>query len=374
MLDFTSALYLGLRHPSAALPAWSALSLGRPAALQEPPGASAVAARLAALMGTEAAILLPSTLHLFWDLFGLLSRQRIALFIDGASYPIARWGARCWASPALPVQTFAAHSPQALRQCIREFASLHLTPVALADCFSPALGRPAPLAAYADILAERGGHLVVDDTQALGVLGVTPQAQAPYGTAGGGSLRWQGIGGPQVIVGASLAKGFGVPVAVLAGSRALIENFAAASTTQVHCSPPSAASIAAAQHALAMNERCGDEARARLLDRVARFRQRLRDIGLTAGGGLFPIQTLDPIETCDGARLHRRLLAGGVRAVLHRARAHSGPAVTFLITALHPPPAIDQAVGVIERALRGRPRPSTAGHARYRVPVLAPHF
>jgi 8-amino-7-oxononanoate synthase len=373
MLDFTSALYLGLRHPSAALPAWSALTLGRPAALQEPPGASAVAARLAALMGTEAATLLPSTLHLFWDLFGLLSRERIALFIDGASYPIARWGARCWASPALPVQTFAAHSPRALRQCIREFASLNLKPVALADGFCPALGRPAPLAAYADILAKNGGQLVVDDTQALGVLGATPEAQAPYGSGGGGSLPWQRIGGPHVIVGASLAKGFGVPVAVLAGNRALIENFAAASTTQVHCSPPSAASIAAAQHALAMNASGGDESRARLLERVARFRQRLRDIGLTAGGGLFPIQTLDPIETCDGASLHRRLLAGGVRAVLHRARARSGPAVTFLITALHSPSAIDQAADAIACAVRGRPRPSSAGRARCRVPVLAPH-
>lgn len=373
MLDFTSALYLGLRHPSAALPAWSALTLGRPATLQEPPGASAVAARLAALMGTEAATLLPSTLHLFWDLFGLLSRERIALFIDGASYPIARWGARCWASPALPVQTFAAHSPRALHDCIREFTSLNLTPVVLADGFCPALGRPAPLAAYAEMLERHGGHLVVDDTQALGVLGASPGAPTPYGTGGGGSLRWQGIGGPRVIVGASLAKGFGVPLAVLAGSRALIAGFAAGSTTQVHCSPPSLASISAAQHALAVNQGCGDESRARLRELVQRFRRRLREIGLTARGGLFPIQTLDPIAACDGAQLHRRLLAGGVRAVLHRGRGRSGPVVSFLITALHAPAAIDQAVGVIERAVRPRARPSAAGRASHRAPLLALH-
>ncbi len=31
-MDFTSALYLGLRHASATLPGWEALTLGRPAA------------------------------------------------------------------------------------------------------------------------------------------------------------------------------------------------------------------------------------------------------------------------------------------------------------------------------------------------------
>ena len=71
MLDFTSALYLGLRHPLGSSRPWAALSLGRPAALQPPPGAGALARELAALQGCEAATLLPSTLHLFWDLFGL---------------------------------------------------------------------------------------------------------------------------------------------------------------------------------------------------------------------------------------------------------------------------------------------------------------
>ena len=51
MLDFTSALYLGLRHPSAALTPWPALSSGRPAALAEHRGAEDVAASLAGLAG-----------------------------------------------------------------------------------------------------------------------------------------------------------------------------------------------------------------------------------------------------------------------------------------------------------------------------------
>ena len=53
MLDFTSALYLGLEHASRELPAWDRLTLGKPAALEPQPGAGRVERRLAALIGSE---------------------------------------------------------------------------------------------------------------------------------------------------------------------------------------------------------------------------------------------------------------------------------------------------------------------------------
>ena len=61
MLDFTSSLYLGLRHPSAGLRPWEALTLGRPAALRPPPGAAEVGIRLADLQGCEASTLLTTS-------------------------------------------------------------------------------------------------------------------------------------------------------------------------------------------------------------------------------------------------------------------------------------------------------------------------
>jgi len=73
MADFTSALYLGLRHGAGSLRPWARLTTGRPAALADPPGAREVAGALAALAGCGAGSLAPSTLHLFWDLFGVLA-------------------------------------------------------------------------------------------------------------------------------------------------------------------------------------------------------------------------------------------------------------------------------------------------------------
>ena len=82
MLDFTSALYLGLRHATTSLCPWDELSLGKPMVLDEPPSSEVVAAGLAQLQGCEAATMLPSTLHLFWDMFGMLGTGRIAILLD----------------------------------------------------------------------------------------------------------------------------------------------------------------------------------------------------------------------------------------------------------------------------------------------------
>ncbi|MEG2964780.1 MAG: 8-amino-7-oxononanoate synthase, partial [Janthinobacterium sp.] len=222
MLDFTSALYLGMRHPADRLAPWESLSLGKPAALREPPGAQALAADLAALQGCEAACLLPSTLHLFWDLFGMLAGERLVILADGASYAIARWGAERAQALGLPLQVFPSGEVALLRRLAAGWR--HRTgrrPLILADGYVPGSDRAPPLAAYAAIAQQGGGHVLLDDTQVLGV----------SGAQGGGSARLHGLQGEALIIGASLAKGFGVPLAVLAGSHGLLRRFMAHSQT-----------------------------------------------------------------------------------------------------------------------------------------------
>ena len=114
MLDFTSALYLGMRHPGRSLRPWVQLTTGRPAALASPPSASAVAEHLAALQGCEAATLVPSTLHLFWDLFTILANERIAIYMDAGTYAIVKWAVERAAARGTPVRIFRHHDPDAL--------------------------------------------------------------------------------------------------------------------------------------------------------------------------------------------------------------------------------------------------------------------
>jgi len=351
MLDFTSALYLGLGHPSWSLNPWSQLTTGVPAALAPPPKASEVAQALAALQGCELGTLGTSTLHLFWDLFGMFAGQRIAIYVDAGAYPIARWGVERAAARAVPVRSFPHHDPEAPRRQLRLDARSPVRPLVLADGFCPGCGQSAPLATYLDCVRAFDGWLVLDDTQALGIFGRSPAPRAPYGKGGGGTLPRSNIGGPDVLVVSSLAKGFGVPVAVLAGSKTAVQGFESMSDTRMHCSPPSAAAIHAAEHGLAVNRDHGDALRLRLAGLVRRFRDRTAQAGFRFRGGLFTVQTLEPSPGSNPAALHRRLLERGTRTVLHRAHNGPGARVSFLITARHLPQQIDLAVETLAKTL-----------------------
>jgi 8-amino-7-oxononanoate synthase len=361
MLDFTSALYLGLRHPSAALAPWPALSAGRPAALADAAGAEAVSQDFARLAGCEAGMLLPSTLHLFFDLFATLP-PRSTYFVDAGSYPVARWGVERAAARGAVMRTFRHFDADALAQLLAREARGGFRPVAVIDGYCPGCGVPAPVNDLLAALRRYEGLLVIDDTQAFGILGERSRDGAlklhasEYGSGGGGILRHAHVGGPDILFAASLAKGFGAPVALLAGSAARMARFSRSSLTRVHCSPPSVAVVRAAERAFAVNARRGDALRRRLARLVRRFREQVAGTCAIAHGGIFPMLTLG----CEAARganavtLHRNLAQNGVRSVLHGGRE---PRASFLFTAAHDEIAVDRAADALNFCLsagRGR--------------------
>ena len=348
MADFTSSLYLGLDHSSRALRHWARLTTGKPAVLQAPPREPEVGDALARLQGCEAALLGPSTLHLFWDLLGALAREPAAVLIDADTYPIARWGAERLVGRGTPVLDFRHRdADQLARQAARVRADGR-RPLVIADGLCPGCGRPLPLTDYLAIVDRLGGWLILDDTQALGLLGSTPSATRPFGYGGGGSLRWHGIDEhPRVLLICSLAKGFGAPLAALSGPARAIDRFAAVSETRLHCSAPSAAVIEAARHALAINACHGENLRSRLLGNLRRLGSGLRRLGLQLRGGWFPVQTLMPGAGLQLDRLHDALLGQGIATLLHPARRGSPARMSFILSARHRPGDIDDAIAAI---------------------------
>lgn len=350
MIDFTSALYLGMRHADCHLPCGSQLTTGSPAALLEPLGARHLAQAIASLQGCERAVFAPSTLHLFWDLFGLLSGDGVSIYMDQGLYPIARWGIERAAARGVTVHTFRHRDAQALHNLLKQTRRARVKPLIVTDGFSPSSGKPAPLARYLESARAFEGYLIMDDTQALGIFGHTPDSAAPYGHGGGGMLRRLGLADPSVLVISSLAKGFGVPVAVLAGSSAAVEYFKNRSHTRVHCSPPSIAHLLAVQQALAINERQGEALRSRLVQLVNYFRHRLAAAGFSLGSGLFPVQTLANTARFDLPQIHERLLQRGIRTVLHQNHGLKEARISFIITALHALSHIDETVSALSQA------------------------
>lgn len=351
-MDFTSALYLGIRHSTRVLRPWSQLTTGKPAALETTSSTDAVAETLAHLQGCERGVLLPSTLHLFFDLFEVLRPLGIRIYADAGTYPIAIWGAERAASRGVLLQRIPHYHAAAARTAIEEDERTRLRPVIVADGFCPGCGRPAPLREYLQCVTPYNGYVVLDDTQALGIWGTDPNPDAPYGSGGGGSLRLHGLRSRHVILGSSLAKGFGVPLAVLSGSARVVQRFVAQAETLVHVSPPSIAALYAAEHALAVNSRGGDEIRLRLLRLVRKFHEGLRGTGLFNMNNLFPVQMLTLRRQDEVLQLQRRLSCADVQTAITRpALCSSGLNLVFIIRASHSSAAIDCAVRALLLAL-----------------------
>ncbi|HKY30678.1 MAG TPA: aminotransferase class I/II-fold pyridoxal phosphate-dependent enzyme [Pyrinomonadaceae bacterium] len=353
LLDFASSLYLGQRHPSRYVPEWEQLSTGKPAVLATPPGAPEVSRQLALLQNCENATVATSTLHLFWDLFGILASRRLTIYVDAETYPIALWGVERARARGACVHRFAHHDAGELFRMLGQRARAGCFQVVVTDGFCIDCGRAAPLSEYMKAVQAFDGLLVVDDTQALGIFGERDGRDAPYGTGGGGLFRWYELTDSHVVAISSLAKGFGVPIAALVGSDGIVRRFTEMSETNIHCSPPSAAVLNAARRALEINVRAGDELRRRLAWVVTSFKRRLDEIGLPCLDGLFPVQTLD-VTNATARSMHLRLQQAGLQTILRRGhtRGHTEDRarLSFIITARHRQCDIDHATNLVSRA------------------------
>ncbi|BCY07371.1 aminotransferase class I/II-fold pyridoxal phosphate-dependent enzyme [Actinoplanes sp. L3-i22] len=419
VVDFTSALYLDLRHPSRCLAPWQRLTTGVPAALAEAPAVAALSAGLARLLGRPAATPARSSLHALVDVVGALG-DGATVWCDSGAYPIAGWAARAAGhvprrfahhdptdlarqladlarsapgrpaalnQPAAPDQPAALNQPpdpdrpaasnqplaaglarpgapdqpladdlawpwgagladpaQSLAVGLRrQPAAGGGRPLVLCDGYCPGCGRVAPIDEYLRVVRQAGGLVIVDDTQAVGVLGRP---------GGAGTPAWLGISGPGLVTVASLAKGLGVPMAVVGGDPHVIARIRARGPARQHGSAPSAADLAATAYALKCNAAEGDRRRERLTTSVRRLRSTLAARGIRLTGGLFPVQSTPAGSPAAAAALTSALLRRGVRAVAHRPQCRPGTAaVSLLITAAHTTADIDRAATALAAEL-----------------------
>lgn len=349
-LDFSSSLYLGMGHSHGDLSPWEWLTYGKPAALAEPANSLEVAHHFARLMGCEAGVFGASTLHLFWDLFGMM--EDVVIFVDDGVYPIMEWGISRAKGRRVPVVRFKHRDPDSLAMMLKRYGVSSKKPVVVCDGFCPGCGRAVPIRDYLALVEKYQGWLLIDDTQALGIFGYEPRRNNPYGEMGGGSLRWNDIGGcDNVLLVSSLAKGFGVPIALLAGSARALRSYHKKSEVAVFCSPPSAATVNAAAHAFMLNKNEGAQRRFKLRCLVASFRRQLRALGLTTLSSCFPVQTLAPREGFPLDFLYGQLKSKGVCSVLHGPHIGGRSRLSFILTSAHQDCHINHAVKILERTL-----------------------
>ncbi|HLZ36598.1 MAG TPA: aminotransferase class I/II-fold pyridoxal phosphate-dependent enzyme [Mycobacteriales bacterium] len=352
MLDFTSALFLGWRHPARG-PDWPTLTTGRPAALDEPPAAPALAARIAARQGAEAGVVHRSALHGLWDAVATAVPSGGLVLVDEASYPLAVAACAAALTRGAQVRPFRHHD---VADLVERADGRRGPIVAVTDGWCPGCNRPAPLPDLEAAVRARGGVLLVDDTQAAGVLGHDPGRGAPFGTDGAGTVRWLGSRPGSAVQVSSLAKGYGAPLAVTTGPAAFVRPLRSRGT-RWHASPPTAADLAAASAATA-DERRNDRLRERLARLVARLRDGLARLGLRAVGWPFPLVSV-PVPARTGRALLRRLAERDIRILLTVPRCRpSAVAVTWAVTARHRRAEIDRVLDVVSDAAWERTIPA----------------
>lgn len=339
MVDFTSALYLGHSPLSSPFPQHLSVTTGKPAALYEPRLHQVVAQEVARRQGLERGILAPSTLHIFWDIVSLLNQSNVVL-VDESIYPLGRWGIMRALFKKVPVATFRANNLEQLGRLVYTHKQQNRIPWIVTDGWNMERAQPAPLAQYLEILKDcRESILLVDDTQAFGILGHRAATGTPYGCGGGGCMPYLGLQSSKLLTVTSLAKGLGVPVAVLAGNPERINQFRQRSDVRVHTSPVSNLHAWAAWQALQTDQQNGDDRRNRLYQNVTLFQRMLRAVGTS--GGFFPVQKLKLVHTATVLTLYHSLKARGIYSLLLASKQPLPvPELAFCLRADHTTEAI----------------------------------
>lgn len=338
-LDFTSALFLGLRHPPSSLRRWVSLTTGKPAVLAEPSTACTVAAAVATSHGAQAGVVGRSSLHALLDVMELFNRPEYVIAVDAASYPIAMRASLLGAAGGAMVFTYPHHRPGRIVPPRRGRL------VIVTDGWCPSCNQPAPLAELQARVRGPGGWLIVDDSLAYGVLG--DRCAGPEFGDGSGTLRWSGLDHDQVIWVSSMAKAYGAPLAVTTGDRTTIGRLARQGGNRVHSSPPSAGDLAAAEAAVRAPARAAGR-RSRLLAHTLHLRGALREAGVPAVGRPFPVVSVRLPDPGEGWKRWRTLRDRGIRTVVQQPRCGTGALLSMLVRADH----ADAEVVDLVRALR----------------------
>lgn len=330
--DFTSALFLGQRHPSTGLRGWTEFTTGVPAALRELPEAEKLARTVAERQEAGSGLVARSALHGIIDVLQALPRPGELLLVDSGAYPLAQWACRAAVTRGVRVVTFPHFRPPAVVPSGRTWL--------VTDGWCQGCGRHAPLGAMRALAAGTGGSLIVDDSLAFGVLGKRA-VEGSFGD-GTGTVRWQGLRHDGVVWLGSLAKAYGTPVTVITGDCATVTRLARRGGNRLHSSPPSAADLAAGLGAL------GDHRIPRLRERLWRLtrwlRQAFRGLGLPPQGQPFPIVGTHLDSLLLARRWRNALAARGVQVLVQLPRCRPGALLSAVVRTDHTQADLDRLV------------------------------
>jgi 7-keto-8-aminopelargonate synthetase-like enzyme len=306
-------------------------------------------AKIAAWLGTEAALIYPSvTLANVGALPGLVTRHDV-IVADQFAHNSIEDGMRIARARGTRTAKFAHNDPTELERTLHGLRPYRHAVVAFDGVYSMS-GHLPPLAEFQRIARANDASLYVDDAHGTGVLG----------TQGRGTVR-DALGnyGNTLVVG-SLSKAISCLGGFVAGTQAAIDVLKLRSNPLIFggpVPPPYLTALCAALDVIATPEY--NRLRAALDANVRRFVEGAEQLRLTLLGGLVPIVSVLVGEEERTLRAGRFLFDRGyyVQSVVFPAVAHGAGVLRIQVNANHPAHAIDGLLEALGELSRTTPLP-----------------
>ncbi|MCL9761245.1 pyridoxal phosphate-dependent aminotransferase family protein [Frankia sp. AiPa1] len=318
LTDFASCNYLGLdldREVIAAVPQYldrwgTHPSWSRMIASPEP--YAAIEAALADLLGAQDALLLPTITHIQLSVLPALVAQG-SLFVEVHAHQTAHDGAVMTAARGGTVARFREDRLDRLERRLRKAPFPRLICV---DGVHSMTGNAPPLAELLQVARAHDALLYIDDAHGFGVVGErTPHETSPYGARGNGIVRHLGQSYDNVILVGGFSKAYSSLLAFVACPTPVKNYLKSAAGSYIFSGPSPVASLATGLVGLQINERRGDELRARLYALTRRLLDGVHSLGLrTLNTSGFPIIEIPLADADDAEALGHFLYERGVLA------------------------------------------------------------
>jgi 8-amino-7-oxononanoate synthase len=294
LADFASCNYLGFdldREIIAAIPAyldawgthpsWSRL-LGSPVLYEQ------IEERLARLLGSEDALVLPTITHIHMSVIPVLAASG-TIFMDARAHKTIYDGCQIARSRGAAVKRFRFEDAGHLEELLR--AERDAVRLVCIDGVNSMTGNAPDLPRFAKVAREYGALLYVDDAHGFGVIGErSPHEPCPYGIRGNSIVRYFDETYDNIVLVGGFSKAYSSLLAFIACPTAVKELLKVAASPYLYSGPSPVASLATVLAGFDVNDARGDALRGVLYQHTRRVLDCLNRLGVdTPNRSGFPI-------------------------------------------------------------------------------------
>ncbi len=234
--------------------------------------------RLAALVGTEAAVILPTVTLISIGVIPALAGRGGVIFLDKAGHETMYEGAKIARDSGATLVSFPQGDMTALRELLEQHRD-NPRKVILVDGVYSMTGDYANIEGLSELAAEYDAIVYVDDAHGWGVVGELPSAERPFGIRGNGIVRHFARSYDNVLYVGGCSKAYSSLAAFVACSRRMQEFIKTFATPYDLSGPCPTASLATLWQGLEINDARGDLLRDRLWALTQRAIGGLRELG-----------------------------------------------------------------------------------------------